>query len=115
MVEQIRNCCQNQNMRFLAQRREYNKLLQDEKDQHLESRLERDRWMATAMRFGEMIRTAYKLRCEEDDIPANIVASLQHEVRVLRNMMGLEDEKPEEETGYEILRTLPQGSDPDRP
>ncbi|GAM42940.1 hypothetical protein TCE0_044f17354 [Talaromyces pinophilus] len=106
MVEQIRNYCQNNNMYFLAQKKEYNALLQAERDAHLSSRLDRDHWHAQTMRLAEMLRTAYRLRCEEDQAPTTIIQALQSEVRALRSAIGLEPEKPEEETGYEFLKDL---------
>jgi hypothetical protein len=63
------------------------------------------------MRCAEMIRTAYRLRCEEEEVPIRVVAGLQNEVRALRNALGLEPEKPEEEYGWEILKDVPLGVD----
>ncbi|KAG5293027.1 hypothetical protein I7I48_05290 [Histoplasma ohiense] len=111
MVEQIRNYCQNNNMHYLAQRRHYSNLLQAERDAHLESRLDRDNWHAKAMRCSEMIRTAYRLRCDEEEVPIRIISGLQNEVRAYRNALGMEPEKPEEEYGWEILKDLPAGVD----
>ncbi|EGE79755.1 hypothetical protein BDDG_02696 [Blastomyces dermatitidis ATCC 18188] len=111
MVEQIRHYCQNNNMHYLAQKRHYNNLLQAERDAHLESRLDRDNWHAKAMRCSEMIRTAYRLRCEEEEVPIRIISGLQNEVRAYRNALGMEPEKPEEEYGWEILKDLPPGAD----
>ncbi|KAI9374966.1 hypothetical protein BJX61DRAFT_216285 [Aspergillus egyptiacus] len=111
MVEQIRNYCHNNNMHYLAQKRHYNNLLQAERDAHLESRLDRDHWHAQTLKCAEMIRTAYRLRCEEDELPIRIVAGLQNEVRAYRNALGMEPEKPEEEYGWEILRYVPGGSE----
>ncbi|PGH06486.1 hypothetical protein GX51_02310 [Blastomyces parvus] len=111
MVEQIRHYCQNNNMHYLAQKRHYNNLLQAERDAHLESRLDRDNWHAKAMRCSEMIRTAYRLRCEEEELPIRIISGLQNEVRAYRNALGMEPEKPEEEYGWEILKDLPPGAD----
>ncbi|KAJ5727870.1 hypothetical protein N7493_005690 [Penicillium malachiteum] len=104
MVEQIRNYCQNNNMHFLYQKSHYNNLLQAERDAHLESRLDRDYWHTQTMRCAEMIRTAHRLRSEEEDLPYRIVAGLQNEVRAYRNALGMEPEKPDEEYGYEILK-----------
>ena len=89
--------------------REYNKLLQDEKDAHLATRLEKDDWHAKFMRSVEMIRTAYRLRCEEEEVPLRIIAGLQNEVRAYRNALGMEAEKFEDETGYEILKDVKNG------
>ncbi|KAL4818730.1 hypothetical protein BDW67DRAFT_182878 [Aspergillus spinulosporus] len=111
MVEQIRNYCHNNNMHYLAQKRHYNNLLQAERDAHLESRLDRDHWHAQTLKCAEMIRTAYRLRCEEDELPIRIVAGLQNEVRAYRNALGMEPEKPEEEYGWEILKDVPGGSE----
>ncbi|EFW16371.1 hypothetical protein D8B26_005715 [Coccidioides posadasii str. Silveira] len=111
MTEQIRNYCCNVNDHFLAQKRRYNDLLQEEKDAHLQSRLERDYWHSQTLRCAEMIRTAYRLRCEEEVLPIRIVAGLQNEVRALRNALGLDPENPEEEYGWEILKDAPPGVD----
>lgn len=107
MVEQIRNYCQNNNLHFLAQKRQYNNLLQAERDTHLESRLDRDYWHAQTIRCSEMIRTAYRIRCEEEEVPIRVVAGLQNEVRAYRDALGMEPEKPEEEYGWEILKDVP--------
>lgn len=90
--------------------RNYNQLLQDEKDQHLVTRLEKDDWHAKFMRSVEMLRTAYRLRCEEDEVPTMIVAGLQNEVRSYRNALGMEPEKFEDEFGYPILKDLKNGA-----
>ena len=90
--------------------REYNKLLQDEKDAHLESRLEKDDWMAKAIRYGEMIRTAYGLACEDHVPVIRVVAGLQNEVRAYRNALGMEPEKFEDEFGYEVLKDVKNGA-----
>lgn len=104
MVEQIRHYCQNNNMQYFSQTKHYNDLLQAERDAHLESRLDRDHWHAQTLRCAEMIRTAYRLRCEEEDVPIRVVAGLQNEVRAYRFALGMEKEKPEEEYGWEILK-----------
>lgn len=107
MVEQIRNYCQNNNLHFLYQKSHYNNLLQAERDAHLESRLDRDYWHAQTMKCAEMIRTAHRLRTEEEDLPIRIITGLQNEVRAYRNALGMEPEKPEEEFGWEILKDVP--------
>ena len=107
MVEQIRNYCQNNNMHFLAQKRQYNNLLQAERDAHLESRLDRDYWHAQTMKCSNMIHTALRLRTEEDAVPIRVVAGLQNEVRAYRQALGMEPETPEEEYGWEILKDVP--------
>ena len=109
MTEQIRNYCHNNNMHYLAQKRHYNNLLQAERDAHLESRLDRDAWHAKTMRCCEMIRIAYRLRCEEDDVPTRVISGLQNEVRVYRQCLGMEPEKREEESGWEFLKHIPGG------
>ncbi|MCJ1306826.1 hypothetical protein MMC25_000469 [Agyrium rufum] len=87
----------------------YNKLLQDERDAHLETRAERDEFHARFMDTVGMLRVAHRIRCEEEDGVAGIVSALQSEVRSLRNVAGLEKEKFEEETGYEVLRHVVHG------
>ncbi|KAI3299418.1 hypothetical protein DTO002I6_1645 [Penicillium roqueforti] len=107
MLEQIRNYCQNNNMHYLAQKKHYNNLLQAERDAHLESRLDRDYWHAQTMKCAEMIRTAYRLKCEEDDVPTRVISGLQNEVRAYRFALGMEAEKPDEEYGWEYLKNIP--------
>lgn len=109
MVEQIRTYCTNNEGHFLAQKAEYNRLLQDERDAHLKSRLDRDYWFSRFLKTAEMIRTAHRLRCEEEDVGMRVAAGLQNEVRAYRNALGMEPEKPEEEYGWEILRDAPAG------
>ena len=104
IVEMIRNFNYNKDIEKHAQARRYNDLLQEEKDAHLATRLERDDWHVKYMRSVEMIRTAYRLRCEEEETPTRVVAGLQNEVRSYRNALGMEPEKFEDETGYEILK-----------
>ena len=103
-TDQIRNYCCDNNDRYLAQRRHYNGLLQAEKDEHLQSRMERDEWHAKCMQVCEMIRKAYRLRCEELSQEQSVISGLQGEVRILRKCLGMEEERPEEETGWEYLR-----------
>ncbi|KAI5307107.1 hypothetical protein KEM56_004451 [Ascosphaera pollenicola] len=104
VVAQIRYYCQNQNLNFLSQKRHYNKLLQEERDAHLQSRLERDHWHSMALRCGEMVREAYRIRCEEEEGSVRVVEGLQNEVRALRGALGMEREREEDETGWEVLK-----------
>ncbi|KIX96198.1 uncharacterized protein Z520_07976 [Fonsecaea multimorphosa CBS 102226] len=106
-VEQIRNYCGDIEGRFLRQRKHYNDLLQQEKDDHLQSRLDRDNWYAQTLKVCEMIRTAHRLRTDEWCEEYTIIAALQGEVRCLRRCLGMEPEKPEEETGWPYLKDLP--------
>jgi hypothetical protein len=106
-TEQIRNYCCDNTDRYLAQRRHYNNLLQAEKDEHLQSRLERDACQAESERYRGMIMHAYRLRCEEWCRELTIISGLQNEVRVYRNALGMERERPEDETGWSYLRQAP--------
>lgn len=110
IVEMVRNYSFNNKAEKTSISLHYNKLLQDEKDAHLAARLEKDDWHAKFMRSVEMLREAYKIRCEEDDVPLRIVAGLQNEVRSYRNALGMEPEKPEDEYGYEILKHVEEGA-----
>ena len=109
IVEMVRNYSFNNKQNEVAIRLHYNKLLQDEKDAHLESRLEKDDWHAKFMRSVEMLREAYRLRCEEEDVPLTIIAGLQNEVRGYRLALGMETEKFEDEFGYLILKDVKNG------
>lgn len=62
------------------------------------------------MRTVGMLREAYRLRCEEEEVPIRIITGLQNEVRAYRQTLGMEAEKPEEEFGWEILKDVPNGS-----
>lgn len=110
IVEMVRNYSYSVNMEKVRISRNYNQLLQDEKDQHLVTRLEKDDWHAKFMRSVEMIRTAYRLRCEEEEMPTMVVAGLQNEVRSYRNALGMDPEKFEDEFGYPILKYLKNGA-----
>jgi len=110
IVEMVRNYSYNNKMEQTAIRKHYNQLLQAEKDAHLEARLEKDDWHAKFMRSCEMLRTAYRLRCEEEDAPLRIIAGLQNEVRSLRNALGMEPEKFEDEFGYQLLKDVKHGA-----
>ena len=110
IVEMVRNYSYNNKQNEVTIRLHYNKLLQDEKDAHLEARLEKDDWHAKFMRSVEMLREAYRLRCEEEDVPLRIIAGLQNEVRGYRNALGMEPEKFEDEFGYEILKDVKNGA-----
>ncbi|KAI4254160.1 MAG: hypothetical protein L6R42_007312 [Xanthoria sp. 1 TBL-2021] len=107
IVEMVRNYSYNNKQERSSLSLHYNKLLQDEKDAHLAARLEKDDWQARFMRSVEMLREAYKLRCEEEEIPIRIVSGLQNEVRAYRNALGMEPEKEEEEYGWELLKDAP--------
>ena len=107
MTEQIRNYCGGIELRFLGQRRHYNDLLQQEKDDHLASRLDRDHWYAQTLKVCEMIRTAKRLRDDEWHEEYKVIADLQGQVRILRRVVGMEPERPEEEGGWSYLKDLP--------
>ena len=107
----VRNYSYNNKTEKTAVAVQYNKLLQEEKDAHLAARLEKDDWHTKAIRCAAMLREAYRLRCEEDEIPIRVVSGLQNEVRAYRNALGMEPEKPEEEYGYEILEDVPKEGD----
>ncbi|KIX05558.1 uncharacterized protein Z518_06430 [Rhinocladiella mackenziei CBS 650.93] len=106
-TEQIRNYCGDMEARFLAQQRHYNQLLQQEKDEHLQSRMDRDYWHQQTLKVSEMIRNALRYRTEEWTEEYRIISGLQSEVRCLRRCLGMEAEKPDEETGYPYLSQLP--------
>lgn len=106
-TEQIRNYCGDMEGRFLTQRRHYNNLLQQEKDEHLQSRLDRDHWHAQTLKVCEMIRTAHRLRTDEWCEEYRVISGLQAEVRCYRRILGMEPEKPEDETGWPYLKDLP--------
>lgn len=106
-TEQIRNYATGIEARFLAQRKHYNNLLQQEKDEHLQSRLDRDQWNALYLEVCRMIRTAHHLRNSEWTEEYTIIAGLQAQVRCLRRCMGMEAEEPEEEIGWPYLKELP--------
>ena len=110
IVKDVRDFSYNAKTRETSIARHYNKLLQDEKDAHLAARLEKDDWHAKFMRTVEMLREAYRLRCEEEEVPIRVIAGLQNEVRAYRSCLGMEPEKFEDEYGYEILKDVPGGA-----
>lgn len=110
IVEMVRNYSYNNKSEKTSLSIHYNKLLQEEKDAHLVVRLEKDDWHAKFMRSVEMLREAYRIRCEEEELPIRIVSGLQNEVRAYRNALGMEPETLEDEYGYEILKDVVDGT-----
>ncbi|KAK5073054.1 hypothetical protein LTR51_005696 [Lithohypha guttulata] len=106
-TDQIRVYTNKSEDRFIAQREHYNDLLQQEKDEHLQTRLERDHWQQQTLRVCEMIRKAYRLRVDEWCDEYRTVVGLQSEVRCYRRVLGMPPEKPEEETGWPYLKDAP--------
>lgn len=110
IVEMVRNYSFNNKTECNTLALHYNTLLQEEKDAHLGARLEKDHWHARFLESIGMLREAFRLRCEEEDVPIRVVAGLQNEVRAYRNALGMEPEKVEEEYGWEILKDVRDGS-----
>lgn len=110
IVKDVREYSYNNKTEKTNIAKHYNKLLQDEKDAHLAARLEKDDWHARLMRSVEMLREAYRLRCEEEVKPTMIIQSLQTEVRSLRSALGQESQKMEDEAGYGWLKDTPDGN-----
>ena len=110
LVEKVREHTFDNKSELQAQARHYNKLLQEEKDAHLQARMEKDEWHAKFMRSVAMMREAYRLRCEEEEVPVKVVSGLQNEVRAYRSALGMEAEKADDEYGWEILKDLPGDS-----
>lgn len=106
-TEQIRDYSGKNEDRFLAQKKHYNGLLQQEKDEHHQTRLERDHWQAQTLRVCDMIRKAYRLRVDEWCDEYRVIVGLQSEVRCYRRCMGMDSEKPEEETGWPYIKDAP--------
>ena len=106
LVEKVREHTFNNKQELLAQAKRYNELLQVEKDQHLQARLEKDEWHSRFMRCVAMMREAFRLRCEEEEGPVRVVSGLQNEVRALRSAMGMDKEREEDEYGWEILKDV---------
>ncbi|KAG8526733.1 uncharacterized protein KY384_008162 [Bacidia gigantensis] len=109
LVEKVREHTFDNKSELNAQARHYNGLLQEEKDAHLQARIEKDEWHAKFMRAVAMMRESYRLRCEEEEVPLRVVSGLQNEVRALRSALGMESERVEEEYGWEILKDAPGG------
>ena len=107
ITQQVREYCTNNKLNYLAQARHYNSLLQKEKDEHLQSRLERDDWHAKCLRVCGMIRRAKRLADEDFADHIEVISGLQAEVRCLRKVIGLDKQKPDEETGWPYLKEVP--------
>ena len=110
IVQDVREYSYSNKTEKSAMAKQWNVLLQAEKDAHLQTRDELNKSNAKILRCAEMMREAYRLRCEEEDLPVRIVAGLQNEVRALRSALGMERAKPEEEYGWAILKDVPNGS-----
>jgi len=100
----VRNYAYNQNQASSTLATHYNKLLQEEKDAHLEARLEGGVWFERYERVVEMLREGYRRACEEEGGSVRVVRGLQEEVRALRKVLGMGEEAREEEGGWEVLR-----------
>ena len=57
------------------------------------------------------LRQAYRLRCEEDEVPIRVAAGLQNQVRAYRNALNMEPEKFEDEFGWDLLKDVPGGAE----
>lgn len=114
-TEQIRGYSGDNEMRYLAQKRHYNQLLQQEKDEHHDTRLDRDHWQAQTLRLCDMLRTAYRMRVDEWSDEYRVIVGLQSEVRCYRRLLKMEVEEPEEETGWQYLKDAPFDDLPIRP
>ena len=110
-AEQIRTYATDNSINYLSQRQHYNSLLQAEKDEHLQSRLDRDYWQAQTLKVCGMLRGAYRLRTEEWGEELNVISGLQNEVRVLRKALGMDVESSEDETGWPFLKDAPLNLD----
>lgn len=110
IVKDVREYSYNNKTEKTNIARHWNNLLQAEKDAHMETREKMNESNTKVLRCAEMMREAYRLRCEEEDVPTRVVAGLQNEVRAYRSALGMEAEKPEEEFGWEILKDVPNGS-----
>lgn len=106
-TEQVREYAGKQEDRLLAAKKFYNDQLQQERDEHANTRYEKDYWMAQTQRCAEMIRKAYRLRVDEWADEYQVVVGLQSEVRCYRRLLGIEPERPEEETGWPYLKDAP--------
>jgi len=110
IVKDVREYSYNNKTERTNIAKHWNNLLQAEKDAHLETREKLNESNANVLRCAEMMREAYRLRCEEEDLPIRVVAGLQNEVRAYRSALGMDGEKPEEEYGWEILKDVPNGN-----
>ena len=107
----VRNYSFNNKAEKTSLQLHYNKLLQEEKDAHLEARLEKDHWHSKFLRSVEMLRDAYRLRCEEEEVPTRVVAGLQNEVSAYLNALVIEREMPEDVFGWEVLKDVADRED----
>ena len=63
--------------------------------------------MALYNKVVGQLRTAYNLRCQEEDVPTGIIMELQTEVRILRDLLGWEPQEFKDEAGYQFLKDVP--------
>lgn len=111
IVEMVRNSAYNQSTAATTLATHYNRLLQEEKDAHLEARLEAGEWRERYGRVVEMLREGYRRSCEEEGGGVGVVRGLQEEVRALRKVVGLPEEAREEEGGWSVLRGEMEGGE----
>ena len=110
VVGMLRDFAAGQTEEKTALARRYLNMLQAERDEHLQTRFEKDQYVAKILDLQDKIRTAYRLRCEESLPDVEIIAGLQNEVRAYRAALGMEPERFEDEFGYPVLRNVKNGA-----
>lgn len=111
VTELVRNYAFGREQELHRVEKHYNGLLQVERDAHVASRMESLQWQEKYVEAVSQMRQAYRLRCDEDDVPTRVAAGLQNEVRAYRNALNMEPEEFEDEFGWELLKDVPGGAE----
>lgn len=106
----LRDFAYNKEAEKIALAKQYLETLQQERDEHLKTRFERDAANAEVLKLMGQIRHAYHLAVEESIPDLTIVAGLQNEVRTYRAALSMPKEKFEDEFGYPILKHVKNGA-----
>jgi hypothetical protein len=106
LMEKLRPFAQQNSQALLAQKAHYLRLIEDERQQNLELRLEQSRWQESLGRLNENLRCALIAQTAGESPFLKKIAALKAENASLRRMCGapkLEDSDEEEEDEDERL------------
>jgi hypothetical protein len=106
LMEKLRPFAQQHNQALLAQKAHYLRLIEDERQQNLELRLEQSRWQESLGRLNENLRCALIAQTAGESPFLKKISALKAENASLRRMCGapkLEDSDEEEEDEDERL------------
>ncbi|KAF2397742.1 hypothetical protein EJ06DRAFT_532734 [Trichodelitschia bisporula] len=109
ILEKLRPYAHQQQQASIMQKAHYLKLIEDERQQNLELRLEQQRWQAGLGNVAENLRLALKAQADAELPYVKKIASLKAENRTLRRLCNLppmedsDDDDEEEPNGHDDM------------